>query len=160
MVKPSKETPDEGMVKFYLDSTYETKKHTLEEYAKQKREIISTLESMLINVKGINQKCLAIKAGVFCWLLHVDLLVFQPISLSQIDILAVAIKAALADLALPKVEVFFNENSKSNDFEMSEELLTWEQISGGVQVPAAITLGAVSHFIIFSYHPRINYIVK
>ena len=131
------------MVRFYLDRTYEIRKHTQEEYAKQKAEIISTLEAVLVNPQGIDKKCLVIKAGVFCWLLHIDLLVFQPISLSQVDVLSIAVKAALADLALPKIEAFFNANTKSNDFEMREDLLGWDVICKGGSVPTVITLGLV-----------------
>ena len=149
-MKPTKEAPDEGIVQFYLDSTHESKKHSNEEYARMKEEIVSTLSEMMINRGGINKKWFVIQPGIYCWQLHIDLLVFQPISLVQIDSLSMAVRAAFADMRLPKINVFFNENTKANDFEMGEELLPLSQFSKSeaTELPCVVTLGIV--FIVFN----------
>ncbi len=132
-------------MKFYLDSTYESKRQTQEEYARLKQEVISTLETMLINKQGgINPRWLGIQSGIFCWQLHVDLLVFQPISLVHLDAMAIAIRAALADMVLPKVSVFFNQNTKNNDFEIEEGLVSLsEHAKTETELPTVVTMGVV-----------------
>ena len=116
----------------------------MEEYAARKQEIISTLETMIVNRGGINKKWLIIQPGAYCWQLHIDLLIFQPLSLMYIDAFSIATKAALADMLLPKINVFFNQNTKSNDFEMGEELVPLSHFAKmPFEQPCIITMGLV-----------------
>jgi len=147
-VEPSKEAPDEGMIRFYLDSAHETRKHTLEEYTRQKQQIISTLQTLLINSQGLDTKSLCIKPAIYCWLVHIDLLVLQSISLRQVDLLAGATKAALGDVQFPKVRVVFNENTKTYDYEVLEEMLTWKDVCK-TPIPDIVTLGLVFFYLYY-----------
>ena len=118
----------------------------MEEYNKQKEEIISMLELMLINPEGLNLKKLIIEPGEYCWLINVDLLTFQSIYLGQIDYLAAAVKAAFNDLKVPQVRVFYNVNLKKYDYELLDKILPWDA-TYEYAIPNIVTFGLVSYNI-------------
>jgi len=57
------------------------------------------LNSLFFNI--VDRKELQIFKGEFCWNLHIDILVFDELSLEQLDYICLCIRAALLNLELP-----------------------------------------------------------
>jgi exosome complex RNA-binding protein Rrp42 (RNase PH superfamily) len=70
----------------------------------------------------IDRAELAIFKGEFAWTLNVDILVMDELALHQIDQIALAVRAAFLDLALPQVIATLNSNTNKIEVGLVEEV--------------------------------------
>ena len=80
-------------------------------------QILTTLYSNIID-----RSELCIFAGEFAWHLNVDVLVLDELALNQIDQIALAIRNAFNDLALPQVIATMNTNTNKIEVGLVEEV--------------------------------------
>lgn len=82
--------------------------------------MIQILTTLLSNI--IDRKELCIYPGQFAWHLNVDILVLDELALHQIDQIALAIRNAFQDLALPQVIATVNNNTDAIEVGLVEEV--------------------------------------
>ena len=112
-----------------------------------KERMLSIVQALYANI--IDRKKLVIYAGEFCWNLQVDVLVFSELNLSQLDHIALAIRAAFVDLQLPQTIATMNANTGKIEMGLVEEVYADREntdqpvrvIDKVEQVPFVISLG-------------------
>ena len=80
-------------------------------------QIIQTLYSNIIN-----RSELLIYKSQYVWNLNVDVLVMDELELSQVDQIALAVRSAFQDLALPQVIATLNANTNVIEVGLFEEV--------------------------------------
>ncbi|KAL6557664.1 hypothetical protein OROMI_018014 [Orobanche minor] len=171
--KPNPSYPDKGNVSIYVDCS-PTAEPTFEGRGDEElsAELSSALQQCLLGGKsgagaGIDLSSLSIIEGKVCWDLYIDGLVVSSDG-NVLDVLGAAIKAALSNTAIPKVQVAANAPSDEQpEVDVSNEEFLQFDTSG---VPVIITLTkagrAVSgtnghrsrHQIFLHLHPQLLYI--
>ncbi|KAL6493382.1 hypothetical protein OROGR_032472 [Orobanche gracilis] len=152
--KPKPSHPDKGKVSIYVDCsptaepTFEFMGRGGEELS---AELSSALQQCLLGGKsgagaGIDLSSLSIVEGKVCWDLYIDGLVVSSDG-NVLDVLGAAIKAALSNTAIPKVQVAANAPSDEQpEVDVSNEEFLQFDTSG---VPVIITLTKVGrHYIV------------
>ncbi|GER57630.1 exosome complex component RRP42, partial [Striga asiatica] len=141
--KPSASHPDKGKVSIYVDCS-PTAEPTFEGRGGEElaTELSSALQQCLLGGKsgagaGIDLSSLSIVEGKICWDLYIDGLVVSSDG-NILDALGAAIKAALSNTAIPKVQVAANAPSDEQpEVDVSDEEFLQFDTSG---VPVIITL--------------------
>jgi exosome complex RNA-binding protein Rrp42 (RNase PH superfamily) len=85
-----------------------------------KARLLQILTTLYSNI--IDRSELCIFAGEFAWHLNVDVLVLDELALNQIDQIALAIRNAFNDLALPQVIATMNTNTNKIEVGLVEEV--------------------------------------
>ena len=85
-----------------------------------KARLLQILTTLYSNI--IDRSELCIFAGEFAWHLNVDVLVLDELALNQIDQIALAIRNAFNDLALPQVIATMNTNTDKIEVGLVEEV--------------------------------------
>ncbi|KAL6565546.1 hypothetical protein OROHE_004601 [Orobanche hederae] len=141
--KPNPSYPDKGNVSIYVDCS-PTAEPTFEGRGGEElsAELSSALQQCLLGGKsgagaGIDLSSLSIIEGKVCWDLYIDGLVVSSDG-NVLDVLGAAIKAALSNTAIPKVQVAANAPSDEQpEVDVSNEEFLQFDTSG---VPVIITL--------------------
>ncbi|CAN4077223.1 unnamed protein product [Withania somnifera] len=141
--RPSVSHPDQGKVYIYVDCS-PTAEPSFEGRGGEElsAELSTALEWSLLGGKsgagaGVNHASLLIKEGKVCWDLYVDCLVVSSDG-NLLDALGVAIKAALSNTGIPRVQV--REAASSDEqaaVDVSDEEFLQFDTSG---VPVIVTL--------------------
>ncbi|XP_022896626.1 exosome complex component RRP42-like [Olea europaea var. sylvestris] len=150
--KPNASHPDKGRVSIYVDCS-PTAEPTFEGRGGEELsiELSTALQRCLLGGKsgagaGIDLSSLSIVEGKVCWDIYIDGLVVSSDG-NLLDALGAAIKAALSNTAIPKVEVAANASSDEQpEVDVSdEEFLQFDTIG----IPVIITLTKVGrHYIV------------
>ncbi|XP_051124290.1 uncharacterized protein LOC127246781 [Andrographis paniculata] len=149
--KPNPFYPDKGKVSIYIDCS-PTAEPAFEGRGGEElsAELSSALQRCLLGGKsgagaGIDLSSLSIVEGKVCWDLYIDGLVVSSDG-NVLDALGAAIKAALSNTAIPKVNVASNAASDEQpEVDVSDEEFLQFDTSG---VPVIITLTKVGrHYI-------------
>ncbi|KAH6772395.1 3'-5'-exoribonuclease family protein [Perilla frutescens var. frutescens] len=125
--RPNPSYPDKGKVSIYVDCS-PTAEPTFEGRGGEEfsTELSSALQKCLLGGKsgagaGIDLSSLCIVGGKVCWDLYVDGLVVSSDG-NVLDALGAAIKAALSNTAIPKVQVSANASSDEQpEVDVSDE---------------------------------------
>ncbi|KAL8542176.1 hypothetical protein ACS0TY_003149 [Phlomoides rotata] len=149
--KPNSSYPDKGKVSIYVDCS-PTAEPTFEGRGGDElsAELSSALQRCLLGGKsgegaGIDLSSLCIVQGKVCWDLYIDCLVVSSDG-NVLDALGAAIKAALSNTAIPKVQVASNASSDLQpEVDVSDEEFLQFDTSG---VPVIITLTKVGRHCI------------
>ncbi|WMV40161.1 hypothetical protein MTR67_033546 [Solanum verrucosum] len=150
--KPTLSHPDQGKVFIYVECS-PTAEPSFEGRGGEElsTELSTALERSLLGGKsgagaGIDPASLLIKEGKVCWDLYVDCLVISSDG-NLLDALGAAIKAALSNTGIPRVQ--FREAASSDehaDVDVSDEEFLQFDTSG---VPVIVTLTKVGrHYIV------------
>ncbi|XP_057798528.1 uncharacterized protein LOC131014544 isoform X1 [Salvia miltiorrhiza] len=146
--KPNPSYPDKGKVSIYVDCS-PTAEPSFEGRGGEElsTELSSALQRCLLGGKsgagaGIDLSSLCIVRGKVCWDLYIDGLVVSSDG-NVLDALGAAIKAALSDTAIPKVQVSANAPSDEQpEVDVSDEEFVQFDTSG---VPVIVTLTKAKH---------------
>ncbi|KAL3632091.1 hypothetical protein CASFOL_025075 [Castilleja foliolosa] len=150
--KPNPSHPDKGKVSINVDCS-PTAEPTFEGRGGDElsAELSSALERCLLGGKsgagaGIDLSSLSIVEGKVCWDLYIDGLVVSSDG-NVLDALGAAIKAALSDTAIPKVQVAANASpDEQPEIDVSDEEFLQFDTTG---VPVLITLTKVGrHYMV------------
>ncbi|KAM3271002.1 exosome complex exonuclease RRP42 isoform X1 [Capsicum chacoense] len=150
--KPRVSHPDQGKVYIYVECS-PTAEPSFERRGGDElsTELSTALERSLLGGKsgagaGINSASLLIKEGKVCWDLYVDCLVISSDG-NLLDALGAAIKAALSNTGIPRVQVREAASSDEQaDVDVSDEEFLQFDTSG---VPVIVTLTKVGrHYIV------------
>ncbi|KAI3509657.1 hypothetical protein L1887_25102 [Cichorium endivia] len=150
--RPSSSAPDKGKVSIYIDcSPTAAPQYEGRGGEELSMELSSALRQCLLGGKsgagaGINLSSLAIVDGKVCWDLYIDGLVIN-IDGNILDALGAAIKAALSNTGIPKVNVASTAPSDEQpEVDVSdEEFLQFDTTA----VPVIVTLTKVGrHYIV------------
>lgn len=105
IVKPSRETPDEGRFHISVELAASVSVDLVDSwYAEDAGQKLSVLlESLCAGNETIDRKALCVTPGVFAWEVHADVVVFASGG-NLLDSVSLALCAALGETLLPKVE--------------------------------------------------------
>ncbi|KAM3857884.1 exosome complex component RRP42 [Diretmus argenteus] len=141
--KPRPTAPDEGYLEFFVDcsanATPEFEGRGGEELG---TELSNTLYKVFNNKHSIDLKSLCISAGEHCWLLYVDVLLLQCDG-NLYDAISIAIKAALFNTKIPKVQISEDEEG-GKEIELSDDPYDCMRLSVE-NIPCIVTLCKVGH---------------
>ncbi|XP_073280572.1 uncharacterized protein [Primulina huaijiensis] len=150
--KPHPSHPDKGKVSIFVDCS-STAEPTFEGRGSEElaAELSSALQLCLLGGKsgagaGIDLSSLSIIEGKVCWDLYIDGLVLSSDG-NMLDALGAAVKAALSNTAIPKVQVSADASSDEQpEVDVSdEEFLQFDT----TEVPVIVTLTKVGrHYIV------------
>lgn len=149
--KPSVSRPDQGKVYIYVECS-PTAEPSFERRGGEElsAELSTALERSLLGGKsgagaGIDPAALLIKEGKVCWDLYIDCLVISSDG-NLLDALGAAIKAALSNTGIPRVQVHEAASSDEQaDVDVSDEEFLQFDTSG---IPVIVTLTKVGrHYI-------------
>ncbi|KAL6531024.1 hypothetical protein OROHE_014506 [Orobanche hederae] len=150
--KPNPSDPDKGKVSIFVDCS-PTAEPSFERRGGDElsAELSSALQRCLLGGKsgagaGIDLTSLSVVKGKVCWDLYIDGLVNSSDG-NLLDALGAAIKAALSNAAIPKVEVAAQASADEQpEFDVSdEEFLQFDTTN----IPVIITLTKVGrHYIV------------
>ncbi|KAL5730835.1 hypothetical protein ACHQM5_003625 [Ranunculus cassubicifolius] len=142
--KPNYLYPDKGKVAIYVDCSCE----------ELSAELSAALQRCLLGGKtgagsGINLSSLAVVEGKICWDLYIDALVVSSDG-NSLDALAAAIKAALSNTSVPKVNVAVDASTDEEpEVDISNDEFLQFDTSG---FPVIVTLTKVTNEVTFSYY--------
>ena len=85
---------------------------------KQRMQLILT--TLFSNI--IDRKELSIYDGEFCWNLNIDLLVFDELSMEQLDYIGLCLRAAFVNLELPQTIATLNNLTGKIEVGLVEEV--------------------------------------
>ena len=119
---PLASEPNKGQVNFYLESSQTgrslfVREDTADSLKQRMQHILKTLFSNIIN-----RKELSIYDGEFCWNLNIDLLVFDELSMEQIDYIGLCLRAAITNLQLPQTIATLNNLTGKIEVGLVEEV--------------------------------------
>lgn len=150
--KPHPSHPDKGKVSIFVDCS-STAEPTFEGRGSEElaAELSSALQLCLLGGKsgagaGIDLSSLSIIEGKVCWDLYIDGLVLSSDG-NMLDALGAAVKAALSNTAIPKVQVSADASSDEQpEVDVSDEEFLQFDTTG---VPVIVTLTKVGrHYIV------------
>lgn len=150
--KPHPSHPDKGKVSIFVDCS-STAEPTFEGRGSEElaAELSSALQLCLLGGKsgagaGIDLSSLSIIDGKVCWDLYIDGLVLSSDG-NMLDALGAAVKAALSNTAIPKVQVSADASSDEQpEVDVSDEEFLQFDTTG---VPVIVTLTKVGrHYIV------------
>nr|XP_016458625.1 PREDICTED: exosome complex component RRP42-like [Nicotiana tabacum] len=150
--KPSQAHPDQGKIYIHVDCS-PTAEPSFEGRGGEElsAELTAALEGCLLGGKsgagaGIDPSSLSIKEGKVCWDLYIDCLVISSGG-NLLDALGAAIKAALSNTGIPRVQVREAASSDEQaDVDVSDEEFLQFDTSG---IPVIVTLIKVGrHYIV------------
>ncbi|XP_073046593.1 uncharacterized protein [Primulina eburnea] len=150
--KPHPSHPDKGKVSIFVDCS-STAEPTFEGRGSEELavELSSALQLCLLGGKsgagaGIDLSSLSIIEGKVCWDLYIDGLVLSSDG-NMLDALGAAVKAALSNTAIPKVQVSADASSDEQpEVDVSDEEFLQFDTTG---VPVIVTLTKVGrHYIV------------
>jgi exosome complex component RRP42 len=102
--------------------------------------LAATLSNLIRNSFAIDWKSLCISPGKQCWIVYVDCLVLDS-SGNIFDALSIAVKAALHNTKIPKIEVFELENG-TTEIEVSDDPADFTRLDTS-NVPISVNLAKV-----------------
>lgn len=102
--------------------------------------LAATLSNLIRNSFAIDWKSLCITPGRQCWIVYVDCLVLDS-SGNLLDALAIAVKSALFNTKVPKIEVIELENGMT-EIEVSDDPSDFSKLNTS-NVPISITMAKV-----------------
>jgi len=113
---------NKGQISFYLESSQTgrslfVREDQADSMKQRMQNIIQTLFSNMID-----RQELCIFKGEFCWNLHVDLLVFDELSMEQLDYIGLCLRGAFKDLQLPQTIATLNNNTGKIEVGLVEEV--------------------------------------
>ena len=119
---PLNSEPNRGQINFYLESSQTGRSLFVREDTADslKQRMQNSLATMFANV--IDRKELSIYDGEFCWNLHVDLLVFDELSMEQLDYIGLCMRAAFGSLQLPQTIATLNNLTGKIEVGLVEEV--------------------------------------
>ncbi|KAK2411189.1 hypothetical protein P8452_71832 [Trifolium repens] len=150
--KPSLMQPDKGKVSIYIDCS-STAEPAFEGQGADwlSADLSNALQRCLLGAKsgagaGIDRSSLVVVEGKICWDLYIDGLVISSDG-NLLDALGAAIKAALSNTGIPKVQIAAGASSDEQpEVDVSDEEFMQFDTSG---VPVIITLTKVGkHYIV------------
>ena len=111
-----------GQITYHLESSQTgSSLFTREDQADlTKTRLLQILTTLYSNI--IDRTELCIFASEFAWHLNVDVLVLDELALHQIDQIALAVRSAFGDLALPQVIATMNTNTNKIEVGLVEEV--------------------------------------
>ena len=101
ILKPMESEANKGQISFYLESSQTGRSLFVREDQadSMKQRMQNIIQNLFSNL--IDRQELCIFKGEFCWNLHVDLLVFDELSMEQLDYIGLCLRGAFKDLQLP-----------------------------------------------------------
>ncbi|KAK1173459.1 exosome complex component RRP42-like [Huso huso] len=143
MSRPKLEKPNEGCLEFFVDcsanATPEFEGRGGEDLG---TEIANTLYRVFDNGHNIDLKSLCICPMEHCWTLYVDVLLLQCDG-NLFDAISVAIKAALFNTRIPKVQMIEDEEG-TKEIELSDDPYDCMRLDVE-NVPCIVTLCKIGH---------------
>uniref|UniRef100_A0A3B1J5J7 Exosome component 7 n=1 Tax=Astyanax mexicanus TaxID=7994 RepID=A0A3B1J5J7_ASTMX len=141
--KPKPAVPNEGYVEFFVDcsanATPEFEGRGGEELGV---ELSNTLYKVFNNRHSLDLRSLCICPGEHCWVLYIDVLLLQCDG-NLFDAMSVAIKAALFNTRIPKVQVSEDEEG-GKEIELSDDPYDCMRLDV-TNVPCIVTLSKIGH---------------
>lgn len=133
--------PDQGILQVHVDclpsASPEFEGRGAEEL---NATLAATLNNLIRNSFAIDWKSLCISPGKQCWIVYVDCLVLDS-SGNLFDALAIAVKSALFNTRVPKIEVVELDNGMT-EIEVSDDPADFTKLDTS-NVPISITMAKV-----------------
>ncbi|KAJ5067102.1 exosome complex component rrp42 [Anaeramoeba ignava] len=141
--EPLKESPNDGRIEVSVECTFSTSERRSKEVLNQ--EITAMMQKIYSGGKAIDLTNLSILKEKKCWILYIDVLVLRSDG-NLFDGVSLAIKAALFNTRIPKVQVVPGERSGEIEIEVFDEQQS-EKINIK-NVPICVTISQVSGFVV------------
>ena len=140
--------PSKGQTNFYLESSQTGRSLFVREDQADsvKQRMQNIIQGLFSNL--IDRSELCIFKGEFCWNLHVDLLVFDELSMEQLDYIGIVLRGAFKDLQLPQTIATVNNNTGKIEVGLVEEVYadkenTDQMITIKSSPPYLVSIGVV-----------------
>jgi len=118
VAEPMPNFPDRGMVTFSLDFSPSCGlKIDDRRRAELSRQIGERLQCVLLGSSSIDLNSLCIIHGKYCWLVHIDFIVFQ-LDGDPLDMCSIACHIALKSTKIPKVDLILGGSGFAEDFQV------------------------------------------
>ncbi len=119
--EPVNNVPDRGLVTFSLDFSPSCRLDLDDRHRTDlSKTLAERLQNILLGSSSIDLESLCIIRGKYCWLVHIDVLVYQ-LDGDPLDICSIASYVALKCTRVPKVELILGGTGAAEDFQICSD---------------------------------------